>query len=137
MKGMIAMPPAANRAQLRSFGLIVGGIFGAIGLWPAVIRGGGVRLWCLGLAAALILPAVFAPTLLGPAHRPWMALGAVLGWINTRLVLGIVFFGLITPIGIVLRLAGRDPMQRAFDRNATTYRVRRASRPGAHLLRQF
>lgn len=131
------MPQHVDRAQLRSFGVIVGGIFGAIALWPAIIRGGHVRLWCLGLAIALILPAILAPMALAPAHRAWMALGSVLGWVNTRLVLGLVFFGLITPMGLVLRLAGRDPMQRAFDRNAATYRVRRTSRPGTHLLRQF
>jgi hypothetical protein len=66
-----------------------------------------------------------------------MALGAILGWVNTRIILGVVFFGLITPMGIALRLAGRDPMQRALDANATTYRVRRVPRPGTHLLRQF
>ena len=131
------MAKQANRAELRNFGLIVGGIFGAIGLWPALIRGEDTRTWCLALAILFIVPAVVAPTVLWPAHRLWMALGAVLGWINTRIVLGLVFFVVITPIGLVLRLTGRDPMQRAFDPNATTYRVRRASRPGTHLLRQF
>jgi hypothetical protein len=66
-----------------------------------------------------------------------MAVGDVLGWVNTRLVLGLIFFGLITPMALVLRLAKRDPMRRAFDPGATTYRVRRQPRPGAHLLRQF
>lgn len=137
MKGLAAMAQQKERGQLRNFGLIVGGVFGAIALWPAIIRGGDVRLWCLAVAAMLILPALVAPTVLGPAHRVWMTLGTILGWINTRLVLGVVFFVLITPIGLVLRLAGRDPMQRAFDHRATTYRVRRTSRPGSHLLRQF
>ena len=137
MKKIIALPEAGTRTQLRSFGLIVGGIFAAIGLWPAVVRGADVRLWCLGLAVVLILPAAIAPGVLAPAYRVWMALGALLGWVNTRIILGVVFFGLITPIGIILRLTGRDPMQRAFDPRATTYRVRRTSRPGTHLLRQF
>jgi hypothetical protein len=131
------MAPRADRAQLRNFGLIVGGLFGLIAVWPAVARGGSVRLWLVGVAVALVGPALAAPRVLAPAHRAWMALGDVLGWINTRLVLGLVFFGLITPTGLVLRLMGRDPMHRAFDPGATTYRVHRESRPGAHMLRQF
>ena len=131
------MAAQADRAQLRNFGLIVGGIFGAIGLWPAIVRGGNARLWVVGLAVALILPALVAPRALAPAHRAWMALGHALGWINTRVVLGLIFFGLITPMGLVLRLARRDPMQRTFDPDATTYRVPRRPRPGAHMLRQF
>ena len=137
MKQIIALPKAGTRSQLRSFGFIVGAIFAAIGLWPAVVRGGDVRAWCLALAVALTVPAAIAPTVLGPAYRVWMALGALLGWINTRIILGVIFFGLVTPIGIVLRLTGRDPMQRSFNREATTYRVLRTSRPGTHLLRQF
>jgi len=126
-----------DRAQLRNFGLIVGGIFGVIGLWPAIIRGGNVRTWMVGLAVVLILPALVAPRALAPAHRAWMALGSALGWVNTRIVLGLIFFGMITPMARVLRLARRDPMQRAFDPNATTYRVPRRPRPGAHMMRQF
>jgi len=126
-----------DRAQLRNFGLIVGGIFGVIGLWPAIIRGGNVRTWMVGLAVVLILPALVAPRTLAPAHRAWMALGSALGWVNTRIILGLIFFGMITPMALVLRLARRDPMQRAFDPNATTYRVPRRPRPGAHMMRQF
>ncbi len=88
------MKTRADQAQLRNFGLIVGGIFGAIGLWPALIRGGNVRAWMVGLAIVLILPALVAPRTLAPA-------------------------------------------QRAFDSNATTYRVPRRPRPGAHMMKQF
>jgi hypothetical protein len=126
-----------DRAQLRNFGLIVGGIFGAIGLWPAIVRSGDVRLWPVGLAVALVLPALVAPRTLSRPHRVWMALGTALGWVNTRLVLGLIFFGLMTPMGVAMRLAGRDPMQRAFDPNAVTYRVPRKPRPGTHMMRQF
>ena|SRR3989442_11875600 len=131
------MAPQVDRAQLRNFGLIVGGILGAIGLWPTIIRGQNDRLWLVGLAIVLILPALVAPQALAPAHRGWMALGSALGWLTTRIVLGLIFFGLITPMGLVRRLAGRDPMQRAFDPKATTYRVPQRPRPGTHMMRQF
>lgn len=131
------MATQTDRVELRNFGLIVGGIFGVIGLWPAIVRGQDVRLWAVGLAGALILPALLAPRVLAPAHRVWMTLGSALGWVNTRLVLGVIFFGLITPMGLVFRLAGRDLLQRAFDPKATTYRVPKKPRAGAHMLRQF
>jgi len=131
------MAARTSRAELRHFGLIVGGIFGLIGIWPAIVRGGSLRLWTIALAAVLILLASVAPPTLAPAHRAWMALSGALGWVNTRLVLGLVFFGLITPMGLALRLGRRDPMQRAFDPKATSYREPRTPRPGAHMLRQF
>ena len=131
------MATPVNRAQLRNFGLIVGGIFGLIGLWPVVVRGGSLRLWAIALALALILPALVAPRILAPAHRVWMILGDGLGWVNTRIVLGLIFFGVVTPIGFVLRLRGRDPMRRGFDPGATTYRVPVRPRPGTHMMRQF
>jgi saxitoxin biosynthesis operon SxtJ-like protein len=131
------MAARVDRAQLRNFGLIAGGIFGAIGLWPAIIRGGSARLWMVGLAVGLILPALVAPRALAWAHRAWMALGSALGWVNTRVVLGLIFFGMITPTGLVFRLTGRDPMRRAFDPSASTYRVPQRPRPGAHMMRQF
>jgi Saxitoxin biosynthesis operon protein SxtJ len=137
IKGHSARTSQIEQTTLRHFGLIVGGIFGLLALWPAIIRGGDIRTWCLAVAAILILPATIAPAALAPAYRAWMTLGALLGWINTRLILGVLFLVLITPIAIVLRLAGRDAMRRAFDRDAATYRVRRTPRPGSHLLRQF
>jgi hypothetical protein len=131
------MTTRADRAELRKFGLIVGGIFGAIGIWPAVLRGASVRQWAVALAVAIIVPALVAPRTLGPAQRAWMALGHVLGWINTRLILGLIFFGLMTPMALVFRLIRKDPMQRTFDSTASSYRVPRRPRPAAHMLRQF
>jgi hypothetical protein len=123
--------------QLRDFGLIVGGVFGAIGLWPWVVRHEDPRLWALAVAAALILPALIVPRVLAPAYRVWMMLADGLGWINTRILLGLVFYGLVTPMGVVMRLWSRDPMRRRFEPETGSYRVLRKPRPGAHMLRQF
>ena len=72
-----------------------------------------------------------------PAQRVWMLLGDGLGWVNTRIVLGVIFFGVITPTGVMFRLLGRDPMRRTFDPSLTTYRVLQVPRPGTHMHRQF
>jgi Saxitoxin biosynthesis operon protein SxtJ len=123
--------------QLRDFGLIVGGIFAVIGLWPLLWRQDSPRLWALALAAVLILPALVAPRVLAPAHRAWMALAEVLAWVNTRILLGLVFYGVVTPIGLVMRLLGHDPMRRKLDSAGESYRVRCVPRPPAHMMRQF
>jgi hypothetical protein len=123
--------------ELRQFGLIVGGAFALIGLWPAVIRGGDPKMWALALAALLILPAAVFPIVLRPFHRGWMYIGHVLGWINTRILLGIVFYALITPIGLIRRMFNRDSMGLRFDANADSYRRTRQSRAGSHMRNPF
>ena len=131
------MHAPTGRKDLRNFGLIVGGIFALLAVWPAIFRGAPVRLWLLVLAAALVVPALIAPRILSRPYRVWMALGAALGWVNTRIILGLIFFGMITPMGLVMRMGRRDPMRRAFESDATTYRVPAKPRPGIHMLRQY
>lgn len=75
-------------------------------------RGAPQWVWVtlLSLAAALLLSAAIAPSLLRPVYRGWMRIGEALGWINTRILLTLVFFLVVTPIGLVMRLFGRSPM---------------------------
>lgn len=129
--------PKVKTRQLRSFGLIVGGAFAFISLWPRVYHGASPRLWALILAAALIMPALIFPSSLRAFYQGWMSVGQLLGWINTRVILGIIFFLLFFPVGLIIRLLGKDPMNRKFDAGATTYRVPRHARPGSHMKHQF
>jgi len=128
---------ATGTAQLRKFGLLVGGIFCAIGLWPALIRGGDPRVWTLVVGGLLVVPALVAPRALAPVYRVWMAAAEGLGWVNTRILLGIVFYGLITPMGLIRRLRGGDAMRRRGDPGAESYRVPKPPRSGTHMNRQF
>ena len=123
--------------QLRHFGLLVGGIFGVIGLWPMVWRHQPMRSWALVLAVALIVPGLVAPRILSPVHRAWMKLGEGLAWVNTRIILGVVFYVVVTPLGILMRLVSHDPMRRKLERTEESYRLRCKPRPATHMLRQF
>jgi hypothetical protein len=127
----------ATSQQLRSFGLLVGAIFAAISLWPVVWHGDTLRIWAIVAAAVLAVPAVVMPKSLKWIYRGWMAVGDVLGWINTRIILGIVFYGVVTPIGAYWRWRGHDPMRRGWDPQAESYRVLRESRDARHMQRQF
>ena len=123
--------------QLRSFGLTVGGIFALIGFWPLFFTGVGPRSWAVGLAACLLIPALALPKILFWPYKGWMMLGHVLGWINTRIILGVVFYLIVTPIGAVRRWLGKDPMGQRLRPDLDTYRITRKSRPAAHLTKQF
>jgi hypothetical protein len=126
-----------DNRQLRSFGLTVGGVFVAIALWPVIFHWAGPRWWSLVLATLLIGPAIIYPKILLWPHKGWMTLGHVLGWINTRLILGVIFYAVVTPIGIVRRLLGKDPMGRKIEPEVDTYRVVRSPRQPTHLTKQY
>jgi hypothetical protein len=131
------MNHAATRKELRQFGLLVGTVFTVIGLWPLVFRGEPFRLWALGAGGLLILLGAILPQVLTPIHKGWMWVGHVLGWMNTRILLSIVFFGLVTPIGMVFRLMGKNTIRQGYAESSTTYRVVRAPRPPSHMKYQF
>lgn len=123
--------------ELRQFGLLVGGIFSVIALWPLMFRSESPRFWAMSLGCLLILLGVIAPLSLKQVHRGWTKIGHVLGSINTKIILGITYYLLITPMGLVMRLMGKDPMHRAVRENVDTYRVVRDARPRQHMRNQF
>lgn len=123
--------------QIRSFGLMVGGIFAVIGLWPMLLRGEDVRAWFLCLAGFLIICALVWPKGLKPVYKVWMLIGHALGWLNSRILLAVGFYGFFTPIGLVMRVMGKDPMKRKLDSGARSYRVTRLPRPGSHMKNQY
>ena len=126
-----------TKRTLRQFGLMVGGIFLFIGIWPFAWRHEAVRLWAVVPGTLLIAAGVVIPSLLREIYKAWMFIGHILGWINTRIILGIVFYGIVTPMGIVMKMMGRDPMRRKFDPEATTYRGVREARPVSHMRNMF
>lgn len=131
------MTSPSDGKQLRKFGFIVGGIFCAIGLSPVIIRGQNPRLWAVALGVLFLVPALVAPKTLGPICRVWMRVGEALGWVNTQILLGIVFYGLITPLGLIRRFWGNNTMRRGYEPGAQSYRVVKRPRSGAHMTRQF
>jgi hypothetical protein len=132
------MQQETTKKQLRSFGLMVGGIFALIGIWPLVFRQQVPRWWCIALAAYLAASAVIAPVSLHWVYKRWMWLGTVMGWINTRIILGLAFFGLVTPMGLFRSwLLHKDPLGRRLQPEADSYRVRREARPASHLTKQY
>ena len=131
--------PVPQCGELRKFGVVMAVVLALIGgyLWyrdavgPAqVVPGVSVAF----LAVGLVLPA-----LLTPIYFPWMWLARILAFINTHLLLGLVFYTLFTFIGLAMRLFGRDPLDRKLTPDQDSYWQRREQSllPREHYLRQF
>ena len=131
------MPEPSSPKDLRSFGLVVGGAFLLIGVWPALRHGEPARAWALGLAAVLIAAGLVLPWSLRYPYRAWMLLGHALAWVNTRILMTVMFYAAFTPAAMVMRLIKRDAMTRRFDPSARTYRVAKAPRPASHITQAF
>lgn len=124
---------------LREFGLLVGGIFGIIGFWPWIFHQENLRVWAVVVAGVLILPALFFPRLLVYPYHLWMRIGHWLGWVNSRIILGLLFYVVFTPVGFLIRLVKEDPLHRSFEKNKESYRILhdKQSSVATDLERQF
>ena len=131
------MHEANEKKELRNFGLIVGGVFCLIAVWPAFRHGEAIRFWALVPGSLLIALGLLMPMTLGPIFRVWMKIGHVMGWINTRIILGLVFYLVVTPTGMIRRLFGKDPMGKAIRTDLNSYRIIPKLRPASHLKRQY
>lgn len=96
----------------RSFGLMFGIIFAGVGLY-GLFKGWSSAAVSAFIGPCLILAAVsiFVPRILAPFNRAWFHLGQLLGKIVSPIVLGIIFFGLITPVALICRMFGRDELK--------------------------
>jgi hypothetical protein len=86
--------------------------FGALLMW----KGRPLGPWFAAASVPFFLVGAFAPGLLRPAFGPWMKFAEFLGYVNTRILLGLFFAIGITPTGLLMRGAGKDPMARTFKR---------------------
>jgi hypothetical protein len=132
-----AIPARLTPAEGRKFGLLVGGAFAVIGvlLWW---RGGHVTAAAvvLAVASALIVGGLLVPGRMGPVYRGWMALALAISKVTTPLLMGVIYFLVITPSGILARLLGHRPITRA--RSAPSYWQTRPARTGrSSMTHQF
>jgi hypothetical protein len=135
MKGDIQ---ALDARGYRRFGLTTGAILAALfGVLVPWVFDLGYPLWPWLLGGVLAVWALVAPLSLKPVYLGWMKFGTVMNWINTRLILGILFYGLFVPFGLVMRLFGKDPMHRRLDRTRATYKVKSRNEPRDNVERPF
>jgi len=97
---------------LREFGFLIGFIFPFLIGWILPYIGGhSFRTWTLFISIPLIILAFTKPILLLYPYKAWMKLGIILGWINSRIILGLVFLIVLQPIALIMRILGHDPLR--------------------------
>ena len=108
----------------RAFGIVFAVVFTIVGAWP-LLDEAPLRLWALGVADGFLAAAMIAPQTLKPLNQLWFRFGMVLHKIVNPLVMGLLFFATVTPIAIIMRMMGKDPLNRKIDQQATTYWIER------------
>ncbi len=101
-----------TRAEARKTALVVAAVLASVAAWN-LYRGRLTVVYVTGaVALALVAAGLFVPAVSVRFHNAWMRLAAVLGYVNSRVLLGLMYYGVFTPYGLVSRLAGRDPLGR-------------------------
>ena len=116
------MKEIISKKQLREFGLLIGFGFPLLIGWliPA-LTGHGLRVWTLWVGFLGLLIGLTSPRLLHYPFKFWMKLGLILGWVNSKIILGLVYIIVLIPIAFVMRLFGYDPLRRR-QKGEKTYR---------------
>ena len=112
--------------KLREFGLLMGFVFPVLIGWilPA-IWGHMFRSWTLWISIPFIILGIFRPRLLLYPYKIWIKIGHILGWVNSRLILGLVFILVLQPIALFMRVFGYDPLKKRKEINKVSYREER------------
>jgi len=113
------------KKQLRDFGLLIGiGFPLLIGWLHPTLTGHGFRIWTIFIGVPAFIIAITSPGLLHYPYKSWISFGNALGWINSRIILGLVFMVVLLPISFTMRLIGYDPLRIKLTREKT-YRENR------------
>ena len=128
----------AEGSSDRVFAVVFVAVFLLIAIWP-ILAGQVPRWWAAAIAAGLALIAVVRPTLLAPLNRMWMRIGLLLGRLVSPIALGIVYFLVLTPVGLLLRFQGKDLLRLEPRRDTSSYWIERQppGPPPDSMTRQF
>lgn len=130
--------PELDANGLRRFAFVTGAIVGALfGLFFPWLLARPLPLWPWIITAILTVWGFVAPRSLRPVYIGWMRFGLLLNRIMTPLILGIVYYMVITPTGMVMRLLKHDPMSRKLDERIETYRMESRKQPRENMEKPF
>ena len=118
----------------KSFGILFFIVFFLIAIWP-IIDSGSIRIWSIVLSFVFLILGILNSKILSPLKSAWIKLGEVLGKIIAPIVMGFIYFLIITPIGILMRLIGKDLLSIKYNKN-NSYWIKRAKNINT-MRRQF
>ena len=109
-----------SKKILREFGILIGFGFPIfLGWLVPTLTGHQFRIWTLWVSAIGFIFGLLAPRILYLPYLLWLKLGYILGWINSRIILGLIFIFVLIPIGLVMKIFGYDPLKIRTPRNKT------------------
>lgn len=111
-------------AHVREFATALAAVLAVIALLP-LIKKGHIRLWAIYASLAVLLVKFFLPGLLGPVYAVFLKVTRIIGKINSAILLSIVYYLLITPIGFIMRMSKQGILKKGPDKTAQTYWIRR------------
>ena len=131
--------PTLDNLGLRKFGLTTGAIIVVLFVFffPWVFDMAAMPMWPWIVAGTLWVPALLMPSVLRPIYATWMKIGHAIGWVNTRIILGVLFYVLVLPMGLIMRLFGKDPMAREMNKSISSYRIESVSEPKDRLEKPY
>ena len=118
----------------RSFGILFSIVFAIISFWP-IINGNPIRLWPIPISLIFLVLGLLNSKLLNPLNIVWVKFGELLGRIIAPIVMAIIYFIIVTPIGLFMRLIGKDLLNLKFSK-ANTYWIKREKKVGS-MKKQF
>ena len=119
----------------KSFGIVFSIVFLIVALYP-LINSEDIYIWALVVSSVLLLLAFLAPNVLSLPNKLWFRFGILLGSIIAPIVLTLVYFVTVLPIGLIMRLLGKDLLKQKLDKNAKSYWIER-SEPVGSMKNQF
>ena len=108
----------------KSFGILFFIVFFIIAIWPT-LGAETIRIWALGTSVIFLILGIINSKILTPLKKGWIKLGEVLGRVIAPIVMGLIYFIIITPIGILMRLIGKDLLNIKFNKDKS-YWIKRA-----------
>jgi dolichyl-phosphate-mannose--protein O-mannosyl transferase len=114
----------SEKKELRQFGITMGIVLGLLG-WLLLWREKDYYPYFLMLSVVLLFFGLVLPVLLKPLHKIWMTLALLIGWFVTRVIMIILFYLLVTPIGLLARLCRKNFLNTKIDRNVNSYWIPR------------
>ena len=127
-----------NNKELRDFGFLIGGLIAILfGLLVPVLRHHPILWWPWLVGGIMVGLALATPRSLNPIYHGCMRFGLILNAIETPIILGIVFYLILMPMGMIKRLLGDDPMRRKLENEQATYRVPSKVRTKISMERPF
>jgi len=114
----------SSKKELKTFGLTVGVVVGLLGLL-FLYKGRSFYPYLLTISGLLILSGLTRPALLKPVQKVWMSFAVIMGWFMTRVILAVLFFLVVTPIGVVFKLLRKDILGVKIDKETKSYWVKK------------